>query len=121
VNWMKFPESIKTTRAKIAYTIFRQFYIFDLGRGQAIGRFTTVIPEAGVLLLVLDKLGIFALTKYNIAMAAIIAIVGVYIIGHFYYKWDFDRINIIVGNERNVFLKNIYDVQVKEKETREEL
>ena len=106
--------------AQSAYWFFFHLYTFDVGRGQVIGRFTTLIPDIGVLFIFLDYFDFIKITKTGIVLSICIGIVLVYMLGYYYMKWNLDKVNHIISGKRQYLLNSIYE-KVIEGKKREEL
>ena len=114
-----FPSNIKTTKSKIAYWVFRQLYTRSVGQGQVIGRFSNMIPEIGVAILVIEKFTPVNLTIWTFVYAFIGIFIVAWLIGRFWMKWSLDMIDAQVSGERNMLQNEIHQKIVKEKERRE--
>ena len=113
---MKYPEGLKSKKSKIVYWIFRQVYTFDVGRGQVIGRFTGMVPEIGIILIVLKYFNIYSPKLLSLIGWFIFAMVLSYILGWFYQKFKLDKIHNIVTTERNPIMNEVHKKVVKRHE-----
>jgi hypothetical protein len=109
---MKFPREIQTRKGKLAYFVFKQLYLFDLGKNRVIGRPLSFIPEAGIIFLVADKvanrLG-YSMPLWSLLILVAMGIGFSWTAGVIYYKLRLDQIETIVSQERNPLIKKIYD------------
>ena len=112
---MKYPDNYKTKKARATYWLFKRLYIFEQGKGSVLGRFTGWFQEVGILILLLRS--------YNkeppIWLLIIIFVVVIqlcYILGHYYLKYNCDRINNQVSMERQPLMNAMYEKIVKKRE-----
>ena len=104
-----YPLEIQTWKAKLGYWYHWQFYLLELGRGHIIGKFTQLLPELGVFILILDKVGIVNLDLWQMAIIIISAMLGLWFMGWMYQYIGMDQIYNIMSINRNPMMKDIYD------------
>jgi hypothetical protein len=104
---MKYPKQIQTWKGRIAYKLEWHWYAFERGKNDIIGRFTGLFTELGVIYLVLDKLGV-KLSASKLGILLFIGFCFVYVIGRIYTYIGWDKVRLIVSNERNPQMMEMY-------------
>lgn len=112
---VEIPDNLKSRKSRASYWILYQVYVMDLGRGQVLGKFTQLFTEAGLLILVLDKVGMIHLSLTQLIMLLVIGFVCVWLIGFLYQHLGLDKIGQLVSTRRNPMLKYVYDNTVEVK------
>lgn len=108
-----YPENIKTLKSKISYWCFWQWYIINVGKGNVIGRFTSLIPEFGWIIAFLELYTPIHFNWFSILMTILCAYAISWIIGWFWITFNLDKIEGQVSQERNVLLDEIHKEIVK--------
>jgi len=111
---MDFPENIKSTKAKIAYWCFYQWYTKNQGQG-LVGKFTSAIPEMGWIIVLLERVFGHQLSILQIAGIVFLMFGGTWIAGYFYMRHGLDHIESVVSMQRDQMKKELCKL-IKEKE-----
>lgn len=109
---VNFPENIKTVPQRVTYWIFYHLYIWELGRGAVIGRFTTMFTEISVFFLFLDRF-FYKFSSHAVVVTLAIGTVVTYIMGYYYRKYDLDLINSQVTGERQHYFRELTELAKK--------
>lgn len=112
---MIYPPAIKTYKGRIAYRIFKVLYTFNQGKGSVLGRITGFLPEVGIVLIALKYFGIYEPKFWQVVIGCSIGVVFCWAIGKVYLHYNCDRIDSMVGHERNPILKEVHEAIVKNK------
>ena len=115
---VKYPENLKTKKSKIAYWFFKNWYYLTLGRGAIFGRWTTLVTDFAMILLLVDRF-FSAFVKLNAFIVVMVFLVSIFLSwfgGCYYAALEFDRIETQVGQERNPLMNDMHKKIVKNKE-----
>ena len=105
---MKIPNNLKTKKSKFAYMIFKNIYLFELGKNKVIGRPFTFLPEVGIVILLINQY--FGKINPNLAISLlVVGVILAWFAGLLYYKLNLDKIETLVSQERNMLLKEMYE------------
>ena len=114
-KYWSFPDNITSFKAKSAYIFFKLFYTISVGKGQVIGRFTNMLPEIMGGIYLFEKMTGITVSS-NMVWLIFLGSFGVsWIIGYFWMRNEFDRIDYQVSSERNIILDEIHKAVVKER------
>jgi len=109
---MKIPNNLKTKKSKFAYMIFKNLYLFDLGKNRVIGRPFTFLPEVGIVILLINQY--FGKINPNIAIGLlVVGVILAWFAGLLYYKLNLDKLEMLVQQERNILLKELHEEIMK--------
>jgi hypothetical protein len=112
---VKYPDNIRTKKAKAIYWFYKQIYVFERGKGDVIGRFTGYFQESAILAILLKVFGI-SLTWYMWVLFFVGMVILCYIIGYFYIRYGLDQINNLISQERNPVAHEVYNKLCENKE-----
>lgn len=110
---VKYPDTITTPRSKAAYVFFKGLYIFETGKGKIFGRFTGWMTEVGVLMITLKYFNIYEPKGVHMIILSASAISACFILGYIYMRYNIDKIESLVGQERQPMLKDLYSKLIK--------
>lgn len=113
---MKYPDNLKTRKQRIAYWCFKQLYTRSVGQGQVIGRFTNMIPELGISIILIERFTPFRFNIFTLVLVGIGTFAVAWLIGAWWMKWSLDKIDSQVSSERNPIMMDIHKNSVKERE-----
>ena len=103
------PDNLHTRKSRVSFWILWQVYVLDLGRGHVLGKFTQLFTEAGLLILILDKVGMFNLSLLHLGIIICIGFIVVWFIGFVYQYMGLDKINNLVVTRRNPIFKSMHE------------
>jgi len=114
-RYWKFPDNIKSRKAKAAYIYFKIFYTIGVGKGQVIGRYTNMLPEIMGAIFLFEKITSINISPSIVGFVLIGSFVGSWLIGYFWMRHDFDRVDSQVSSERNLYMQEIHKEIVKKR------
>ena len=112
---MIYPKEIPNRRGKLAYLYETFQYQSDLGRGKVMGKITQPMTEAGMLLLLIDKLGYANIPLWVMGCGVFGGIVLVWFCGWCYQWLGMDRISNLVHRKRDPMFVEIYENAKKDR------
>jgi len=112
-----YPSQICSIWGKIAYTIEWNQYVFDLGRGKVVGKFTQILPELGAFILILDKAEWVKMSFLTMGIVLLIALSSIYVFGWLYQAFNLDKVTPLITRHRDLMFKEMYhNIEDKNKE-----
>ncbi len=112
---MIYPPNIESRLAKTVYYLFRQLYVFELGKGKVLGRVTSFLPEATSLYIILKFGGFYDPSKTVIVISFVFFVILSWCLGIVIRKYSIDCIEAQVSAERNPFISEVYEKIVRKK------
>lgn len=106
----EYPDEIPSRKGRFAYWLFWHFRLTDMGRGQVFGKFTQLFTEAGLFMLLIDKLGYANLSLLVIGIVAVAGAFLVWFAGWLFVILGGDIIQQILNRYRDVMFKDMYNV-----------
>lgn len=109
--------TIKTGKQKIAYWIFMQKYRFTTGKDKTFGWAASLVSEALLAVVLMNQWG-YDVRKAPLVLVGIAAFVFVFFwgLGIFYMRYELDKVENIVQQERNPFMDNLHKKVIGEDE-----
>jgi len=106
---LEYPEQVPGFWGKVAYQYHYRMYEMDQARGQVYGKFTQAFTEIGMLLLILDKIGMVAMPLWFIVLGTMGFILLVWVTGFIYLKLGLDKVRNIVTRNRDPMFIEIHE------------
>lgn len=126
MNWLnklihppEYPARLPSKKGKLAYFYQWHMYVMDMGRGQVFGKVTQLFGEATLLVLALDKVGYVNLTIMQILLFSMLSVIVVWFGGWVYIMLKMDIVRVILNRERDVVIKDIYDMIKKNEDKKQ--
>jgi len=113
---MKYPDNIKTWKQKLVYRFFMEYYTFNLGKQNLFGRWTGPVMEISSVLVLLKVYGWAELTMMQMVSLGVLVAGVCYLGGYFWKHFNLDRMESMVGIERNQFQRAMYKDLIKKSE-----
>lgn len=115
-----YPKVLKTRRAKVMYWFFRNWYIFGQGKGNVIGRFTTMGTELTAFLFIVKFYTTIELQLHHIIFIIAFGMLFSWFLGLVWVSMDLDKMESYASLDRSHFQNEVYNKVVKGKKGSEE-